>query len=499
MKKARNLSIILAVFCFLQYVEAAPAEAGKQGEETSQALSFDTFQAAALDQKRPYGLGVDQFFGAAAMMQKAGQFSPRNPIPLLQKTLEGLSKNEYEGETLQVIMFTFSRLALNNPAVIQAYRNELEKNDGDAAGILVMILWYAQDKQIQAIFRRLAQEETDPERKELYRKVYQNRTFANILLGSMPIKSCLDIELLWGEYFAKGDLEAIERIADQVTGESEGPEQALIRVEAGSSLAQRGGWFEEVRQLCEARQARASGRDRAIWEDITGRMKTLGDGTEIVNWPIKRIQLNGKEGRAMACEAVFPKKDNGRLDVLGAYSLKGNNIEHTREILSKWWFDGGRFELLMTMEWLLESGHRVRFDKETKQILHMNESQRKLFISRKPILDWPKWNIVCEYGPRMGDKSILAWDLSRVCMLGRFGYEAQYLTPLEVYRVSIPTAIVLQETFDSWDDYGENFWVGRWYWRAREEDRDKAKKAVEALLTEAGSPWKKYAWDMPMK
>jgi hypothetical protein len=57
---------------------------------------------------------------------------------------------------------------------------------------------------------------------------------------------------------------------------------------------------------------------------------------------------------------------------------------------------------------------------------------------------------------------------------------------------------VLQKTFGSWEEYGEDFWIGRWYWRAREEDRDKAKKAVDTLLNDDGSPWKKYAWEMPM-
>lgn len=499
MRKSWDLSAVLFVLINFQLAQVACAQAGASPQTAQETIVFDTFQATALDKKREYGLGIDQFFGALVRMQKAGQHSRENPMPLLQKTLAGLSNNDYDSDTLKIILFYFSRLALKNPPVIQAYKEELLKSDDFSSAMLSIILWYARDREMQTAFRQVVQESVNPRTRELLREIYQDRTFINILPETMPIKSCQDIEILWAEYFIKGDLKAIERIAEQVTARDEDLQQALISVEAGSSLAQRGGWFGQVRAMCESKQAESSGRDRQIWTDIIGRMKPLGDGTEVVNWPIKRIKLNGKEGRAMACEAVFPKKNDGLTDVLGAYSLKADNIRQTRKILFDYWFNGGRFELLMSMEGLATGGHRASFDRDVKQIVKLNDSQRELFISRQPLLSWPRWRIVCDYGPRLGSKSILAWDLSRICMLGRFGYEAQYLTPQEVYRVSIPAAIVLQQTFASWEDYGENFWIGRWYWRAEEKDRDEAKKAVEALLTEEKGPWKKYPWGMPMK
>lgn len=478
-------------------------EAFTQGQGTlpgmSLAVSFDTFQADRLDQQRTYGLGLDSFFGAMAMMEKAGQHSRSNPMPLLRKTLEGLRKNGFDRDSVKVIIFYFSRLGLKNPALTAAYKKEFQGSDRLGSSILASILWYAQDKEMQTLFRQIVKQETDPEQKQEYKEMFQNRNFAGIQAESMPIRECRDIEILWAEYFATGDMKAIERIVHQVTAKDEGLDEALISIEAGSSLAQRGGWFDEVGALCEAQQARAAGRDREIWEDITRRMKPLGNGMEIVKCPIERIALDGREGRAMACEAVFPKKSKGRLDVLGAFALDGGNVKHTRKILCNDWFDGGRFELITSMEGLAKGGHRARFDEDVRKIINLDETRRRLFISKQPLLEEPKWQIVCEYGPRLGSKSILAWDLSRVGMLGRFGYEAQYLSPLEVYRAAIPAAIRLQETFGSWEEFGENFWIGRWYWRAREEDRDAAKQAVEALLTEAQSPWKKYAWEMGMK
>ena len=472
----------------------------KQGKPVSYTVLFDTFRADKLDQKRPYGFGVDNFFGALAMMEQAGHAGASNPTLLLDKTLKGLGENEYDRDSLKVILFYFGRAGLRNPPVIKAYRKLYDRTeDEDEIGTMTLVLWFCQDKEIQTVFRDMAKKETDPEEREYYREMFKHRDFADIEVETFRVENCMDVEILWAEYFVHKDRRAIEKIADQVTGGDGGLERAIISVEAGSSLAQRGGWFDEVQAVCRARQAAAVGTDREIWDDILSRMKPLGNGAENVWCPTDRIPLDGKIGRAMACEAIFPKKDHGKPDVLGAYGLDGGNVTHTRKILNQWWFEGGRFELLSTVEWLAKKGHRKSFNERTEQIIHLSEPQRRLFISKQHLLSEPKWRIVCEYGPKLGDKSILAWDLSRVPMLGRFGYEAQYLSPAEVYRLAIPAAITLQETFDSWEDYGENIWIGRWYWRAREEDRDKAKAAVEALLTEADSPWKKYAWDMEMK
>lgn len=480
-------------------IDAFESDRMGEGANNSTTVTFDTFQLQALNQKREYGFSIDQFLGSVAMAGQVGQDIRKNPIPLLRKTLTGLSVNGVDEDTVNLVLFYFSRLAIKNPSLLDMYRKELDASNGSQSWPIMLILWYAHDEGAQTYLRNAAQATDDPEEKQIYKELFMNRKWADIDAESMPIRKCMDIEMLWAEYFITGEMTAIERIADQVTAKDGDIQEALLCVEAMSSLAQRGGWFDEIRSFCELRQTKATGREKELWEDILGRMKTLGDGTEVVKCPLQRIELSGKEGRAMACQAVFPKMDNnGRLNALGAYLLDGESVKHTRMILNEWWTEGGRFELLMSMEWLANEGHRTEFGQRSRQIANRDEQQRELFVSKQPKSSQAEWGIVCEYGPRLGAKTIMAWDLSRICMLGRFGYEAQYLTPLEIYRISIPTAIILQKTFDSWEEYGENFWIGRWYWRAREVDRDRAKKAVEALLAEEGSPWKKYAWEMPM-
>ena len=480
-------------------------------DESEQGMSgifqiIRTFDPDKLNEKWSYGLGIDSFFGSMVMMERTGEFSRSNPIPLLRKTLTGLSRNKKLRGTTLTVVFTFSRIGLRNPKIIEAYKEEYKESVRQklrkTSSIMASILWYAYDKDIQTVLRRMANEETDPEEREEYRHMFKRHSYADIKVESMPIDACRDIELLWAEYFIFKNMTAIERIAETATEESPDLRRVILSVEASSSLAQRGGWFEEVHAYCEARRAESEGKKREIWDDILSRMKPLGDGTQRFACPVKRIALNGIEGRAIACEAMFPKKTGGQVDVLGAYYPDGGPIRlngFSRRMLYQNKIYGGRFELLIKIHDLARKGDRAKFDKDVKQIIDLNEYQRKVFISSQPLLSEPKWRFICEYGPKLGDKSILALDLSRICMLGRLGYEAQYLSPLEVYRIAIAAAVDLQEAFDSWEEYGENFRIGRLYWHHNKVNSDDAIVAVEALLSEADSPWKKYAWDMEMK
>lgn len=515
MKKS-CLSVVFCIVCFLlqsqlvcsktltaEEIRAHQKEfekfmaRGVSAPPLSQTVSFDTYNPMALEQKKYYGFSVDCFFGALTVMEKNGEYNKKNPIPLFRKTMKGLENNEFERETLDVILFYFSRLALDDPSVIQSYQEEFLRSEGLSHSSLMKVLWYAHENRMQQFIRTRFQQASSQEEKESYRELIRNKKFAEIDVDTMPIRDCRDIELLWAEYFVTKNMRAIERIADQVTNNSPDIQKTIIRVEASSSLAQRGGWFEAVKAHCQSRVGSdASGEN--TWINLIEEMKPLDQGDEIVRCPIGRVPLFGTNGRAMACGAIYPKMDNARPNVLAPYVVECGNILHTRKLLNDWWGITGRYELLTNLEWLLDRGHRGGFNDRVKQVLRLNEQEQAKFISHQPESTRPQWKVVCKYGKQLGKKSILAWDFSRIVLLARFGYEAQYLTPAETCRLAVPVAVELQKTFDSWEDYGQNIAIGRWYWRGRKEDGESVQNAVNALLTEEDSPWKTYAWDMPL-
>lgn len=462
-----------------------------------ESITFNTFDPDFLDKKCDLGFATDQFFGSLAVMEANGQIAKKDPIPLFRKTMKGMEINEFDEETIDIVLFYFSRLAVKNPMLIETYKKELEQSKGFPAAMLARILWYTQDKQIRQSFQNAYQSANTQEEKEYYRELFRKKDFAHIQVDTMPITRSQDIELLWAEYFITKSMRPIERIADQIIHTLD-IKKIIISVEASSSLAQRGGWFPKVRQYCLSR-AESENENRDIWDNIVKRLRGHGSGKEEIYYPIDRVTLADKEARALAFCAIYTKMDPGRTDVLAPYSLDGDYIEYTRGLLDESWGVYGRYELLTSMEWLVNGGHREGFLAKGQKIKTLSKQQVATFISRQDSASHTQWEIVSQYGEKFNEKSILAWDFSRFMLLARTGYEAQYLTAEEVCSLIVPAGIILQETFDSWQEYGENFVVGRWYWRGREEDHQKARKSVDALMRDVDSPWKKYSWDMPMQ
>jgi len=469
------------------------------GAEASGVAEFKSFTPERLDQKRETGFGVDQFFGTLAVMEKAGQYDKKKPVAVLKRVLTALTNNEYEDETREIIAFYFSRLGIENPSLVGQYSKLFEDSEDDAFITMAMILWYTGDKEAA---RELRLVYNDPHLSDFirpaFRRIFQNKDFVRIKVETMPIERAMDIELLWAEYFVTNNIRAVERIADQVITDSTDMQKVLVSVEAGSSLAQRGGWFAAVKGVCQARCDAAQGNAKTQWQGILDRMKDAGDGTEKIAWPLDHVKLDGVNARAMACGAVWVRMYDGRMDQLAPWRTNAASIERDRKSLADSWTIAGRYELLTSIESLINRGHRSSYAEKAKKLQSLKPEQRDRYVRRQPLDDQPDWKVVADTCDQTGEKGIIAWDLGRIVMLARFGYEVQYLAADESFRLAIPVAIELQKTFDSWAQMGDNIRIGRLYWRAQKEDAQKVHTAIEKLLSEENSPWKKYAWDMAL-
>lgn len=497
MRKRSIPAYLIGLFC-IGLPAAMAAMAAEAAESPAASVTYDTFTPSALGTKRPYGFGLDSFFGAAVLMERSGQHSKTNPFPLLDKTIEALKNNEFEEKAFDVIVFYFARLAWNNPAVLETFRQRWERADGVADDLLVHILYYAQEKEIMSWVQTTYRETKSAEQKETLRELLKKRNTVKINVATFPVGTCSDIEMLWAEYLATRDLRAVQRVIDAVAGGKTDPQGTLVRVAASSSLAQRAGWFEDVKKLCLAQNDNSPAQHKRQWQDIVDRLKPLGDGSEVVACPIRRIPLDGIEGRGMACGAYYPAMNDGQTDVLGAYSLSCGTITSTRIRLSEQWSLYGRFELLTSIEWLLNDGHNVGFNDQAKRLYSLEGSSRQMYINRQSERDQARCRIILNLSAEKRKQGIIAWDWMRSVNLARSGYEVQYLSPFEACALAISLAADLQKTFGSWAECGENFVLGRWYWNGSEEEKKTAETLVRKLLTDPDSPWQKYPWDMPL-
>ena len=203
---------------------------------------------------------------------------------------------------------------------------------------------------------------------------------------------------------------------------------------------------------------------------------------------------------ALATCAVLTESNGRRHDMLGGRDRSPKAIKARQESLAKWWNTHNREELLGTLQWIEQGGHRQQFDEMAHDLSAAPPDQ--LARIRQQVANNPsvsnKVEIVLKYKDQFGKKSITAWDYSRYISLCGWGYIAGYLTEDEAWERIMPAARLLQKTFASWEDMGTNHVVGREFWSVKQtlESGTRTRQCFEKLKTDSMSPWRRLDWSM---
>lgn len=205
---------------------------------------------------------------------------------------------------------------------------------------------------------------------------------------------------------------------------------------------------------------------------------------------------------ALATCAVLTERNRGRHDLLGGCERTERNIEAWQGSLREWWGIEGRADLFETLFWLQSGGHRRQFDGLGKHITSLSPDELAAF-KEEVSGDVEKSNnidVVMKHYAECGEKSILGWDYVRYVSLCGWGYVVSYLSEDEAWERIMPVARQLQGKFDSWEDLGKNYMIGRQYWSAIQttEQGDLFNEAFDTLHTSPSSPWKKISWDLDL-
>jgi hypothetical protein len=205
---------------------------------------------------------------------------------------------------------------------------------------------------------------------------------------------------------------------------------------------------------------------------------------------------------ALGICGILTEMNNGHHALLGGEPVTPENRENQKTLLNRWWNVNSRDDLLDKLTWIELGGHRQEFEKFGEALKRLDASQASNLMERaKGDLELQnRIDIVNEYRDKLEKKSLIGWDYSRYVALCGWGVVAGYISETEAWEHIMPVARMVQQTFDSWDDLGANYLVGRRFWSYRQTVRTglEAQDAYKRLCTDTNSPWCRYPWATPL-
>jgi hypothetical protein len=205
------------------------------------------------------------------------------------------------------------------------------------------------------------------------------------------------------------------------------------------------------------------------------------------------------QGWALAASAMLGEWNGDRHDLLGGVAATESSILRSQNVLRTSYGVTSRDDLLVTLAWLDQEGHRKRFEQLGARVAALTVEEKKSLMDLRrqdETLD-DRVRILEQHFQRLGTKSLLGWDLTRYIALCRWGYLVGYLDEAEAWKLIMPAAQRLQGTFASWDDLGENYLIGRHFW-SPDENRQNGhlhRDTFRRLLGSPDSPWNRYPWN----
>ena len=178
----------------------------------------------------------------------------------------------------------------------------------------------------------------------------------------------------------------------------------------------------------------------------------------------------------------------------------GGGGARKRALLSEWWDIHSREDLLNALAWIEQSGHRQAFSVLGQKAAQTSPEELKAVLNRLNAEDANSVRVAHRYYEQWSTQSITGWDFARYINVCRWGVEAGYLTEDEAWPRALYAARILQQTFGSWRELGENYLVGREFWSLHQMQIDGAamRAVVARLLADRGSIWNQTAWNAPL-
>jgi hypothetical protein len=243
---------------------------------------------------------------------------------------------------------------------------------------------------------------------------------------------------------------------------------------------------------------------KAQYDDILGNSTSSSERHIVLD---KETSLNTAEQWAVACSADLTFFYGWPLNTLSLKMTK----DKIKEFLSVLWGIENRKDLEDKLRKMAEEGDHVDFEiymeaysmqdvENAKNMLFQHFKDKELTITRFH-------NIRAAYEQMVEDgllpdnstyPNLLSWDLARVILLSRAGYDAGYIDEKDAMNVIMRTARKIQPAYNSWKEMSIGYQFGRYMWSGNSQYQ-MLLIGMKELLSDEDSPWIKLDWNTPLK
>jgi Flp pilus assembly protein TadD len=206
----------------------------------------------------------------------------------------------------------------------------------------------------------------------------------------------------------------------------------------------------------------------------------------------------------LACAGPLSMQNDNAFMSLSGVAITKENVESIRKSLINWWGIHNREELLAMILKHSFGGHNASWQSmaNSKEDLLLNPAVLKAFPQLAGEIQTirERRKVVNENSTTVGNRGILAWDLGRNICLCRWGYRLGFLTKEEAYAIMLTQGMRIQQTYSSWKQYLDEYYIGRKFWDLEEYEKLKASndRNTRRALMDPASPWCTVPWDTPL-
>lgn len=451
------------------------------------------------------------------IMQQLDAFTSRyytNPEPNKAALLlwQFLDSEYFADEEMSSPLYTerlnyfFARVALLEPKVLTDYLSIFEQGNHEQRSFMIDVLAIGGDERIVEYFEsKLRAGRFINEREQIEWYLFEGIPIDFDILNK-DVNQPTYMDYLLAEFMVGGNELAITKIIGFITEPNVlqvEPNDLELYIEYSETLLTRYGKKDDkILRICKARMTDSSGTKRQILEDIVDRIDGSVSMARLISQAKNEKSVPGAKAWALGASAVLVEHNHGRHNFLSVDPISKNSIKREREMLSEWWGIESREGLLNDLEWLMDEGHRDDFQRWGAYLKTLNNEQYQ-----KVLQEYEGDNgklqeirIARAYYEKLGSKGILGWDMSRYICLCRWGYLVGYISEEEAWQKIMPVARGLQKAFDSWEDLGRNYLIGRKFWSYKhtKDRKDALEDAYQRLVDMKSSPWNLYPWDMDL-
>jgi parallel beta-helix repeat protein len=202
-----------------------------------------------------------------------------------------------------------------------------------------------------------------------------------------------------------------------------------------------------------------------------------------------------QKGWALACCAVMAQRDGMRHDLLGSDVRTPETVEAHKQRMSKAWGIADKATLLAKLAAIGDAGYRKDFESEAAPLRLVDDAgfQKRVDAEKDPERQ-KHLTLLRNAAQHYEKKSMLGYDLNNYIALCRWGFLVGYLTETEAWDLIMPKAQLLQKTFESFEEVGENYNIGVQLSIPDKEFQKDTQTAFDEVSKDVASPWHKYIW-----